>query len=125
MTDTSPTRIDDRHHATDADLTDEERLNRLVLRISEIVQDGGKVEQRTRFGAVVLQRTRAGITYNLLLVVGGLVLFGITMEPLFALAAVVAAFGWHRKLVESANPRRLWVRVDEFGRVRESELEPA
>jgi len=100
-------------------VTDEERVNRLVLRLAQL---GGQIEQRTRFGAVVAARTRARIAPNLAMVVAGLALFGATMEPLFAAAAVLSAFGWHRKLLAAAEVRRLWVRVDERGQLRESEL---
>lgn len=106
-------------------LSEEERVSRLVMRLGQIVQRGGRIETQTRFGAVVLERTRAQITPNLAMVAGGLTLFAMTMEPLFALAAVVSAFGWHRKLLHAANPRRLWIRVDETGRLRETELETA
>lgn len=107
-------------------LSEDERVNRLVLRLGELAHQGARIEQRTRFGAIVLlRRTRAQVMPNIAMVLGGLVLFALTTEPLFALAALLSAFGWHRKVLHATNPRRLWIRVDELGHLRESELEPA
>jgi hypothetical protein len=106
-------------------LTEEERVNRLVVRLARSVGRGGRIETQSRFGAIVLERTRARVGHNLVMVVAGLILFGMTMEPLFALAALLSAFGWHRKIISAANPRRLWIRVDETGSLSETELESA
>ena len=104
------------------ELTEDERTSRLVVRLGELVQNGARIEERTTFGAVVLARTRAHVLPNLTMILAGLALFAITTEPLFALAALLSAFGWHRKVLESDTTRRLLVRVDELGRVKEVEL---
>jgi hypothetical protein len=111
----------DGHGGPEAVVSEEERVNRLVVHLAAVVQQGGEVLERWKYTAIVLRRTRASITPNLLMIVAGLALFGLTMEPLFALAAIVAALGWHRKILDAASPRRLLVRIEEDGRVREIE----
>ena len=103
------------------EITEEERINRFVLHLSSIVHQGGEVVERWKYTAIVLRTTRASFTPNVIMIVAGLALFALTKEPLFALAAFVAAMGWHRKILDATNPKRLLVRIDEHGHVREIE----
>jgi hypothetical protein len=108
---------------TEAELSDDERRDRLVMHLGEIVQKGGAVQERWGLSAVVLRKTRESITPNVLMMTIGLVLFGITLEPMFALAVVLAALGWHKKILQAASPRKMLVKVDEMGRVNETVLD--
>jgi hypothetical protein len=104
------------------DLSPVERTNRLVVRLGEMVSAGALIEQQTRFAAIVLERTKQTITPNAVMIIAGIALFAYTREPLFALAAIVAAFGWHRKILNGESVRRLLVKVDETGTISEREI---
>jgi hypothetical protein len=106
----------------DNELTETERTNRLVIRLAELVRAGALIEEQARFRAVVVQRTKETITPNVIMILAGLALFAYTRQPLFALAALVAALGWHRKILSGETVRRLLIRVDERGRVSECEI---
>jgi hypothetical protein len=104
------------------DLSASERTSRLVVRLGEMVSAGARIEEQTRFAAIVLQRTKQTFTPNAIMIVAGLALFWYNHEPLFAIGAVVAALGWHKKILSGDTVQRLLVKVDETGKVSEREI---
>lgn len=108
-------------HADHA-LDDELREQCLARRLEELEQAGAEIEERRLLRAVVRLRMRESILPNAVMAVGGLGLFALEHGPLFLAAAVLSALGWRRKREAADVVRRVLVRVDERGRVLETEI---
>ncbi len=108
---------------TSAVLDESQRTSRLVAHLARLVQRGAEIETQDGYRAVVRSRVRVSAFPNIVMLIGGLLLFAVDHGVLFLAGAVVAAVGWHRKTQLAAATRRILVRVDELGRISECDLD--
>jgi hypothetical protein len=113
----------DTSNSPDQQLNEEQRANRLVMHVARLVQRGAEVEHHHPTRAIVRMRQHASIIPNLVMLLGGIVLFAVEHGVLFLAASLLSAVGWYRKHVGSTIWRRIVVRVDERGKVREVPLD--
>ena len=106
-------------------LNEEARLTRLIVHLAKLVNRGGTVEEQHGYRAVVSMPNRQQVVPNIVMAAIGVGMFLWLGDWLFLAGAGAALFGWHRKLIASAERVRVMVRVDDLGHVSERRVETA